>query len=302
MIEAECLHSTRSGATYRLGRSFRIGGSMAHEASDADGRRVWIKSVLSGDEVAIARLRYEAVTLGKLNHPGVIRMLDRGRSTTAFFLVLEPPAGHALTHVIENERPALHIVLRIVTQLAEQLVYLHQQGIVCRTLPPRHMYVDSLGRLVQVDFSAAWDEISPRRSNASILDARYFSPEDAGGAAVERRSDIYVFGVLLWELLTGQPLFGGSNRGKLALAHLLTPLPSLALSRPDLPPHMVDLLHCCLEKTPAQRFRDAPMLLAAVRAADQNRAQPAAEPAGLRRAVGARATGNGHIRMLEEGK
>jgi hypothetical protein len=84
--DALYLQSTRSGRTYRLGRAFRIGGCLAHEAQDDQGVRCWIKQVSATDEAAIARLRYEAIMLAKLDHPGVVRLLDRVAIVPASFL------------------------------------------------------------------------------------------------------------------------------------------------------------------------------------------------------------------------
>jgi serine/threonine-protein kinase len=259
--DALYLQSTRSGRTYRLGRAFRIGGCLAHEAQDDQGVRCWIKQVSATDEAAIARLRYEAIMLAKLDHPGVVRLLDRGRNRSCFFLVLSPVSGRTLSEALEGRPLPLSFVLTIATQLAHLLHYLHAQGIICRTLDPSAFYTDHLGRVTCVDLSMAWDEVSPPDSADLYGNTTYSSPEQISGSVVQRRSDIYSYGVLLFELLTGRPPFQGSNRGDLALQHLLTSPPDVRDIRPDLPQDLADLVDRCLAKSPVQRFPSAAALL-----------------------------------------
>jgi serine/threonine protein kinase len=266
MIASEpyLLQSTRSGQLYQLGRSLRLDTLLFHEARERSGRRCWVKRVPADDEAAIARLRYEAIILNKLRHVGIVRLLDRGRNSTSFFLVLEPAAGHSLLQLLDSGPLKLNLVFSIAAQLSELLMYLHDQGIICRTLPPASLYVDHLDRVTLVDLSAAWDEVSPPRSNELIPNAIYLSPEEAGGMIADRRSDIYVYGVLLFELLAGRPPFEGTHRGDLALQHLLTSPPDLRMLRPDIPPAFADLVARCLAKVPTERYSGAAALQAAL--------------------------------------
>jgi serine/threonine protein kinase len=265
MSDAALLQSTRSGMVYKLGRAFRIGSYLAYEAYDAQGRLCWVKQVRADDEAGIARLRYEAIILSKLAHPGVIRLLDRGRSPDCFFLALEPLAGRSLLQVIETTQLSTPQIYNLATQLAELLDYLHSRGIMCCTLPPDYLYLDNLDQLALVDLSAAWDQVAPPRQGAMSPKAAYLSPEEAGGTPVDRRSDSYVFGLLLFELLAGQPPFQGANRGDLALHHLLTPAPDLLALRHDIPVELAALVKRCLAKSPALRPGDASELLDALR-------------------------------------
>lgn len=264
MNETTVLNSTRSGASYHLGASFRIGAYTLHEAHDQEGQRRWIKQVQASDAAAIAQLRYEAIVLGKIQRPGVVTLLDRGRSTSCFFLALDPAPGRLLHQMIEAGPLPLALALGMARHLAELLGALHAQGIICRALTPEMLYADHLGRVTLVDVSLAWDEVAPPRAHPPLENALYLSPEEAGGAPPERASDIYSYGLLLFALLAGQPPFQGSNRGDLALQHLLQPPPRLADLRPDAPPELSQLLARCLAKVPAQRYRDAAGLLAAL--------------------------------------
>lgn len=276
------LQSTRSGRTYRLGRAFRIGGRLTHEAQDDQGNRCWVKQVPADDDAAIARLRYEAIVLAKLDHPGVVRLLDRGRNRSCFFLVLSPAPGRALIELLEGRPLALSFVLTVADQLATLLHYLHAQGIICRILTPSAIYADHLGRIAYVDLGMVWDEVSPPDSTEMYGDPKYSSPEQISGAVVQRRSDMYSYGVLLFELLTGRPPFQGSNHGDLALQHLLTPPPNVRELRPDLPSDLAALVDRCLAKLPAQRFPNMTALLGALRSSAAGTAgRPSLEEASL---------------------
>lgn len=173
---------------------FRVGGRLTHEAQDDQGNRCWVKQVPADDDAAIARLRYEAIVLAKLDHPGVVRLLDRGRNRSCFFLVLSPAPGRALIELLEGRPLALSFALTVADQLATLLHYLHAQGIICRILTPSAIYADHLGRIAYVDLSMVWDEVSPPDSTEMYGDPKYSSPEQISGAVVQRRSDMYSYG------------------------------------------------------------------------------------------------------------
>ena len=277
MSDIHILLSTRSQTTYQIGGTFRVGTEQLYEAHDQHGQRYWIKYVAAQDEAAIARLRYEAIILGKLQHNGIIRLLDRGRNKHVFFLVLEPAHGRSLADITGSKPVPVHTTLNIAIQLTEILHYLHGQGIICRTLTPGSLYLDHLGRITLINLSDTWDEVSPPRTGDVIVNASYLSPEEAGGATAERRSDIYVYGILLFELLAGHPPFQSANRGDLALQHLLTPPPALEEIRPDIPPELATIVRRCLAKSPGQRFSNTIVLQEALQRIGKTEAEPLPE-------------------------
>jgi serine/threonine-protein kinase len=263
MGDGQVLVSTLTGASYRLGNALRVEGFVCHEALDAQGGLRWVKQVAADDPAAIAALRYEAILLSKLNHPGIVRLHDRGRNRACFFLVLDAPKGVALSELSTHEPPT-ELIYGIAVQLAELLVYLHSQGILCRVLLPSAFYVDQRGHIVYADLSCAWDEVSPLRRDSLLAWAAYLSPEQVGGAAADRRGDIYSFGALLFELISGRTPFQSNNRGDLALQQVLVPAPDLRAIVPGTPDDLAALVARCLEKTPERRFSDATALLSAL--------------------------------------
>jgi serine/threonine-protein kinase len=276
---SERLHSTLSGQRYTLVGTLPLGAITLYEAVATDGRPCWIKQAPGDNDAAVARLRYEAIMRSKLRHPALAHLIDRGRSRQCFFLVLERAPGQPLTESLRAGPLAPARVAAIGQQLAGLLEYVHRCGIILRTLPPWAVVVDALDRAVVVDIGPAWDEVSPRRST-ELIPSAYISPEEAGGSGADRPSDMYALGVLLFELLAGRPPFEGTNRGELALKHMLTPPPDLRLLRPDAPPALAEVIARCLEKQPANRYRDAASLRAALAAAQSgdtawSRAAPA---------------------------
>ncbi|MCU0493785.1 MAG: serine/threonine protein kinase [Chloroflexaceae bacterium] len=256
MSKADTLTSTISGTTYRLLRSFRIGACMAYESQASSGQRCWVKLVPASDEAAIAQLRYEAILRNRLDSPLVARLLDRGRTRHYFFLVQEAITGRSLVQMLDGGPLPVAEAYRVAMQVVDLLLYLHSQGIIACALPPEAFYVNNLGRLVLVDMGAAWDEVSPRRTDMTLEHAPYLSPEEVGGVGVTYQSDVYAFGVLLFELLAGCPPFQSTNRGELALQHLLKQ-PDFTPLRPDTPEELLALLRRCLAKQPSERFSNA---------------------------------------------
>ena len=163
MSDGDILHSTLSGQHYRLGRALRFGALTLYEAQTDDGTRCWVKHVPADDSVAIARLRYEAIVRGKLAHPGLLRLLDRGRSRSHFFLAFEAAQGRPLVQLSDQISHDVDLALDIAIQIAALLEYLHSRGIVCRTLPPSALFFDHLGRVLLIDLSAACRAHTSRR-------------------------------------------------------------------------------------------------------------------------------------------
>jgi serine/threonine-protein kinase len=264
MDSAHVLLSTRSGAAYQLGKALPVAGLVYHEALDEVGRVRWIKEVSANDAAAIAGLRNEAILLSKLKHPGIVQLHDRGRNRACFFLVLDAPPGLPLNTLIAQGPLSIDLIYSLAVQIAELLVYLHSQGVLCRVLLPNAFFVDQRGHTVYADLSHAWDEVSPLRRDNLLAFASYLSPEQVGGADADRRGDIYSFGALLFEAISGRPPFQSSNRGDVALQQVLVPAPDVRSLAPETPDDLAALITRCLEKTPERRFSDATALLSAL--------------------------------------
>ena len=227
-----------------------------YKAHDARlGRDVAIK--LSKDRFS-ERFEREAKAVAALNHPNICTLHDVGPN----YLVME---------LVEGQSPqgpmALDEALKIARQIADALEAAHDRGIVHRDLKPANIKVTPDGVVKVLDFglakvmastaSGAPTEHSPTLSMAAtqagiiLGTAAYMAPEQAKGANVDKRADIWAFGVVLYELLTGKRLFQGDD--------LTETLAAVVRDRPDLsaaPPQVRRLIEKCLEKDPKKRLRD----------------------------------------------
>ncbi len=238
------------------------------------GRDVAIKILpteLAGDTEREARFQREARALASLQHPNVASVYGFEEAGGVRFLVMEYIAGAELTERIAEGPIPVDEALEIARQIASGLEAAHDNGIVHRDLKPANVMQTPEGEIKVLDFglAQAWfgDEGSGGDSSAmptitaamtqegTILGtAAYMSPEQARGAAVDRRTDIWAFGVILYEMLTGKKLFHGDTISD-TLAAVLRAEPEWT-ELPDDVPAVRRLIERCLERNPRQRLRD----------------------------------------------
>jgi serine/threonine protein kinase/Tol biopolymer transport system component len=245
------------------------------------GRDVALKllpEALSADPDRIARLEREARVLAALNHPGIAQIYGLERvtlpdGTAVHFLAMELVDGIDLAERLGRGPVPVDESLDIALQIAAALEQAHEKGIVHRDLKPANVKVTGEGTVKVLDFGLAkeysTDAISgsaPDLSQSPTLaragtaaglilgTAGYMSPEQARGKAVDKRADIWAFGVLLWELLTGRALFTGETVSDV-LAGVLTREPEWS-ALPDAARPVQGVLARCLERDPRKRFRD----------------------------------------------
>ena len=244
------------------------------------GREVAIKVLresLAADPDRMARFQREALVLASLNHPNIAAIYgveDRA-------LVMELVDGPTLAERIDEGPLPVDDALRIAAQIAEALDYAHQNGIVHRDLKPANV---KLGARVKVlDFGLAKAQI-PSASDVTVTaatqagvilgTAAYMSPEQASGKPADARSDIFSFGVVLYEMLSGRRAFSGETALATMAAVLYKEPHALRDLAPQVSEELETIVNRCLAKTPADRFP----AMAAVRQALHLAAHPAAAP------------------------
>jgi eukaryotic-like serine/threonine-protein kinase len=219
-----------------------------------------------GREVAIKvsaqqfsdRFEREARAIAALNHPNICTLYDVGPN----YLVMELIEGPTLADRIAQGPLPLEEALRVAQQIADALEAAHEKGITHRDLKPANVKIKPDGKIKVLDFglakSAEASEVTPDSptmlSTAGMIlgTAGYMSPEQARGKQeVDKRADIWAFGVVLYEMLTGKRLFQGEDVGH-TLALVIMQEPDLSAA----PPEVVPLLKRCLEKDPKSRLRD----------------------------------------------
>jgi serine/threonine protein kinase/Tol biopolymer transport system component len=216
-----------------------------------------------------ARFEREARVLASLNHPNIAGIYGIEESAYGQMLVLELVEGATLADRIARGRLPVKEALQMGRQIADALAAAHERGIVHRDLKPANVQITPAGLVKVLDFGLAtvvraFGEIESPESAATALTsdgiivgtAAYMSPEQARGLAVDKRTDVWAFGCLLYELLTGRPAFDGTTTTDI-LAAVLERMPDWERLPASVAPNVRRLVQRCLQKDPGQRLRDA---------------------------------------------
>jgi eukaryotic-like serine/threonine-protein kinase len=233
-----------------------------------------LPEAFTADPDRLARFKREAQVLASLNHPNIAHIHGFEDAGPVSALVMELVDGPTLAELIQKRRGLpLDEVLPIARQIAEALEAAHERGIVHRDLKPANVKVRDDGTVKVLDFGLA-KALSPE-NEASSVDAMnsptltaqatqlgiilgtaaYMAPEQAKGKHVDRRADIWAFGVVLYEMLTGQHGYAAEDVSDTLAAVLTRDVDWKALPR-DVPPRLLALLRDCLVRDPKQRLRD----------------------------------------------
>src|SRR6185503_2162071 len=252
------------------------GMGVVYRAKDTNlGRDVAIKVLpdrFVSDPERTARFRREATTLAALNHPNIASIYGLQESDGVVALVLELVEGPTLADRLASGALPINQALPIAKQIAEALETAHERGIIHRDLKPANIVLTPDGAAKVLDFGLAKvlsDSIAPSvselthsptmlgptRDGVLLGTAPYMSPEQTRGKAVDRRTDVWAFGCVLYELLTGRRAFGGETPSD-AIAAILEREPDWTKLPPSTPPAIRRLLRRCLEKDPKRRLRD----------------------------------------------
>ena len=271
---------TRLG-TYEVVEAVGAGGmGEVYRARDTRlERHVALKLVLEAfvaDPDRAMRFEREAITLAALNHPNIATLYGLEQAGGRHFLVMEFVDGVTLAERIAAQPAGVRVedALAIACQIAEALEAAHEKGIIHRDLKPANVKITSDDKVKVLDFGLAkalgTDEAShpgatlmnsptftsPAMTNMGVIlgTASYMSPEQARGYAADHRSDIFSFGVVLYEMLTGRQPFPGETISDV-LASVLARDPDLAALPRDLSPRLIELVKRCLEKNPKRRWQ-----------------------------------------------
>jgi eukaryotic-like serine/threonine-protein kinase len=219
-----------------------------------------------------ARFFREAESAGRLSHPNIVTIYDAGEQDELGYIAMEFVEGQSLK---EGSRKSnlmpLPEVVQTLACVADALDYAHQQGVVHRDIKPANIMI-TRDRLVKVmDFGIAKMASSNKTQTDVVLGTpTYMSPEQIAGKKVDGRSDVFSLGVVLFELLTGQPPFTADNLSALLFAIAQHPHPDLHTLRQDLPPMFQEVINRALQKELPQRYRRACELAQDLRACLQS--------------------------------
>jgi len=246
---------------YVIERKLGSGGMAdVYLAEDQElGRRVALKLLNdrhAADEQFVERFRREAQSAAGLNHPNIVSIFDRGYAEGTYYIAMEYLDGRTLKELLVKNGPTpIPIAIDYARQILGALSFAHRNGIVHRDIKPHNIVVGHDGRLKVTDFGIARSGASQMTEAGSIVGtAQYLSPEQARGAPVDPRSDLYSLGIVLYEMLTGKVPFTGDTPVEIAMKHLSqVPSPPSEL-RAEVPHDLDAIVMRALAKEPDQRY------------------------------------------------
>ncbi len=241
------------------------------------GREVAIKVLpasFSQDADRLRRFEQEAKAAGVLNHPNITAVYDIGTNTSdgAPYVVQELLEGETLRSELAGGRFSPRKAIDYATQIAEGLAAAHEKGIVHRDLKPENVFVTRDGRVKILDFGLAkLTQIEGSGSSGTNLPTEtkgtepgvvlgtlgYMSPEQVRGRSADARSDIFSFGAMLYEMLSGKRAFHGDSAADTMSAILREDPPDLSVTNQSISPGLERIVRHCLEKNPERRFQSA---------------------------------------------
>jgi Tol biopolymer transport system component len=260
---------------YRILRELGSGGmGVVFEAEDLRlDRRVALKFLpedVASDPAALDRFRREARAASRLNHPNICTIYDIDQDSEHTFIAMELLEGHTLARLIGNKPLPIHQLLAAAIQICDALVAAHAQGIIHRDLKPTNIFVTNRGEAKLLDFGLAKVIESPTHETLTQVSAQrrlpagtlhYMSPEQARGEELDPRTDLFSFGIVLYEMATGRQAFSGPSSA-VVLDGLLNrdPVPATRVN-PELPAEIEAIVAKALEKQRDLRYQSAGELL-----------------------------------------
>ncbi|HSE36306.1 MAG TPA: protein kinase, partial [Blastocatellia bacterium] len=268
------------GEVYRA-RDERLGREVAIKVLPAD---------FATDENRLRRFEQEARATSALNHPNILTVFDIGTHDGSPYIVAELLEGADLRAQLWEGALPIRKAIDYAQQITRGLAAAHQSGIVHRDLKPENLFITKDGRVKILDFGLAKltqpklgpvdteATTSPLLTESGVVMGTvfYLSPEQARGERVDHRADIFAFGAIFYEMVSGQRAFGGKSSIEVMSAILKEDPPQLSETSGKIPPQLERILVRCLEKKPEQRFQSTSDLSFALESLSGTRSETAA--------------------------
>jgi eukaryotic-like serine/threonine-protein kinase len=222
----------------------------------------------SSDRERLGRFEQEALAAASLNHPNILAVYDIGTQESSPYIVSELLQGETLRERLRGGPIPVRKATEYAVQIAQGLAAAHDKGIVHRDLKPENIFITSEGRVKLLDFGLAKltqpsttpdTETRTIHSDINVLvgTVGYISPEQVRGKPADSRSDLFAFGAVLYEMLSGKRAFQGETSTDTMSAILHSDPPELTETNRSVPPVLERIVRHCLEKNPAERFHSA---------------------------------------------
>jgi len=268
---------------YRIVEQLGAGGmGVVFKAQDSRLERAvalkFLPEKLAQQPQALERFRREARAASALNHPGICTIYDIGEQDGRTFIAMEYIDGETLRSHIHGKPLPVEEIIELGIQIAEALEAAHAEGIIHRDIKPANIFVTKRGRAKVLDFGLAKlvpkgiatgntdseDESSDSNSIVGMISGTpsYMSPEQVRGDGLDPRTDIFSFGLLLYEMATGKQAFSGGTGGVIIEAVLTRSPDPVRSINPNIPPRLEEIIDKALHKDRAKRYQHAADVLA----------------------------------------
>src|SRR5277367_3815000 len=267
----------------------KIGGGgmgVVYKAQDIIlGRFVALKFLpdhFANDNAILERFRREARAASALNHPNICTIYEIAEEGGRTFIAMEFLDGETLKQLIQENSLSIDRVIEIAIDVTDALEAAHEKGIIHRDIKPANIFVTKRGNAKVLDFGLAKmlpvKELAGGGAESQLTDglgaalgtAAYMSPEQALGKPVDARTDLFSFGILLYEMCTGRSPFPGDTTGELLIAIVQYVQPTPAQLNPDVPEGLARIIDRCLEKDRGLRYQHASEIRADLKSVQRN--------------------------------
>ena len=220
-----------------------------------------LKPEFTQNEKFVENFLKESQSAACLTCPNIVGVYDVGQEGRIHYIVMELVTGETLSEVIaKNGKIEYREAIRIAKQILNALHVAHSNQIIHRDVKPHNIIItkDGTAKLADFGIARAVSEETLKEGNDEVMGSvHYFSPEQARGAYVDERSDIYSLGIVLYEMLTGDVPFDGDSAVNVALKHINEPMPRILLKEPGLPPKLAKVIDKATEKFQSNRYSSA---------------------------------------------
>jgi len=259
------LDATTLGGRYELLEVIGEGGmSTVYKARDRVLDRIVavkiLRSEFASDKGFVEKFKSEALAVASFSHPNIVNIYDVGQENDVHYIVMEFVDGKTLKEIIREQAPLpVEQAVNIAVGVCDGVHHAHEKGIIHRDIKPHNILITEQGMVKVADFG-----IARAISNSTITygknivgSVHYFSPEQARGEGINRTTDIYSIGCVLFEMLTGKVPFNADSPITVALRHIHDEPPSPRSINPDIPEDLEAIIFKAMAKDPGKRFQSA---------------------------------------------